>query len=76
MLLLQSALEAKVTAATVRWVGAGRWTPDNICFDWDNENYQVWTCVNQNHTSLARGEAVQLKCNESSKFRCIGFLSI
>ena len=38
--------------------------------------YQVWTCVNQNHTSLARGESVKLKCNESSKFRCIGFLSI
>ena len=42
---VQSALEAKVTAATVKWVGEGSWTPDNLCFDWDHEAYQVWTCT-------------------------------
>ena len=42
---VQSALEAKVTAATVKWVGEGSWTLDNLCFDWDHEAYQVWTCT-------------------------------
>ena len=34
-----------MTAATVTWVGEGSWTPDNLCFDWDHEAYQVWTCT-------------------------------
>ena len=34
-----------MTAATVKWVGEGSWTLDNLCFDWDHEAYQVWTCT-------------------------------
>jgi len=66
----KSALEAEVKAASVKWVGEGTWTPESICFDWDNDSYQVWVCTNTNGSSLANGDSVDLTCAESTEFVC------
>ena len=63
-------MEAEVKAASVKWVGEGTWTPESICFDWDNDSYQVWVCTNTNGSSLANGDSVDLTCAESTEFVC------
>jgi len=58
----QSPLNGEVTMANVTWVGEGTWTPDNVCFDWDNENTLISICRNTNGASLSTGGTVELLC--------------
>jgi len=65
----KSALEGKVTAAVVTWRGEGTWTPDNLCFDWDNTSYEVSICAGDGST-LASGETMTLTCTQSTQTSC------
>ena len=67
--LFQSLLNGKVRKAEVTWLASGTWTVDNICFDWDDPDYNVWICTGDG-TSLTAYYTLILECSESDITSC------
>lgn len=47
----------EVTAATVTWTGAGSWTPNKLCVDWNPDTLLVSICTFNNQMALGNGES-------------------
>jgi len=56
-------LDGMVSSAVVTWTGSGQWSPDTICYDWDNEKQVVSVCSFPEGTTLAHGEQATGACS-------------
>lgn len=65
-------LGGMVTAAMVTWTGEGTWSPNTICFDWDDVTNKVSVCSISPSTEphLTTGQSVSLDCRIGDKKDC------
>jgi len=68
----EAPLKGKVSAATVTWTGLGTWSPNTICFDWDDPLYKVTICsiVPGTAPHLTNGTTIALQCSMDDKREC------